>query len=89
MAQTAPSDANGNINNNTTIKELAGSVKSLGLEIDIQTKPINGFTIIAGYSFNETKYTKSNNFKVGTELVYNPKHTVNGRFCKKLLGKKS
>ena len=78
LAQTAPSDANGNINNNTTIKELAGSVKSLGLEIDIQTKPINGFTIIAGYSFNETKYTKSNNFKVGTELVYNPKHTVNG-----------
>ncbi len=30
-----------------------------------------------GYSFNETKFTKSNIYVIGSELRYNPKNTAN------------
>jgi iron complex outermembrane receptor protein len=33
--------------------------------------------LIAGYSFNETKYTKSNIYDTGTHLRFSPKHTAN------------
>ena len=65
-----------NGNTNTNIKELAGSYQSKGLEVDI-TGNYNGFTLIAGYSFNETKYTKSNIYDKGTFLRFTPKHTAN------------
>ena len=32
---------------------------------------------MAGYSYNQTTYTKSNTFIVGSELRYNPNHTAN------------
>jgi iron complex outermembrane recepter protein len=32
---------------------------------------------MAGYSYNETKYTRSNTFIVGSFLKYNPNHTAN------------
>jgi len=48
-----------NNNTNTNIKELTGSYASKGVEIDI-TANHKGFKAMAGYSFNETKYTKSN-----------------------------
>ena len=32
---------------------------------------------MAGYSFNETKYTKSNIFDKGTQLRFTPKNTAN------------
>lgn len=73
LAQT--SLANGNTNSN--IKELAGEVTSKGLEVDLTAKPFEGFSVIAGYSFNETKYTKSNTYIVGSKLRYNPSHTAN------------
>lgn len=66
---------NGNTNSN--IKELAGEVTSKGVEVDITAKPIKGLNIIAGYSFNETKYTESNTYIVGSFLRYNPNHTAN------------
>jgi len=56
---------------------LAGEVTSKGLEVDIATKPVYGFQFIAGYSFNETKYTESNTYVVGSKLRYNPQHTAN------------
>ncbi len=77
LAQTALLDANGNANNNTNIKELAGEVTSKGVEIDLGTKAFHGFQVLAGYSFNETKYTKSNTYIVGSKLRYNPQHTAN------------
>jgi iron complex outermembrane receptor protein len=77
LAQTALVDANGNANSNSNIKELAGEVTSKGLEVDIATKPVYGFQFIAGYSFNETKYTESNTYVVGSKLRYNPQHTAN------------
>lgn len=38
---------------------------------------MHGFTFIAGYSFNETKYTQSNIYIEGSRLRYNPAHTAN------------
>ena len=67
--------ANGNTN--TNIKELAGEVTSQGVEVDLKSKPFLGFSLMAGYSFNETKYTKSNIFVEGSLLKYNPNHTAN------------
>lgn len=65
-----------NGNTNTNIKELSGAYQSKGLEIDI-TAQHNGLKLIAGYSFNETKYTKSNIYDIGTHLRFSPKHTAN------------
>jgi len=58
-------------------KELAGEVTSKGLEIDVMSKPWSGFSLIAGYSYNDTRYTKSNSFVKGSRLVYNPANTAN------------
>jgi iron complex outermembrane recepter protein len=73
LAQT--SLANGNTN--TNIRELAGEVTSRGVELDLKSKPFLGFSLMAGYSFNETKYTKSNIYIVNSLLRYNPNHTAN------------
>jgi iron complex outermembrane receptor protein len=73
LAQT--SLANGNTN--TNIKELAGETRSQGIELDIIANPFKGLSIMAGYSFSETKYIKSNTYIEGSELRYNPKNTAN------------
>ena len=73
LAQT--SLANGNTN--TNIKELAGQVTSKGVEIDLTTKPIHGFNFMAGYSYNDSRYTKSNTYFTGSKLQYAPAHIVN------------
>ena len=65
-----------NGNTNTNIKELAGSYTSKGVEIDI-TGNFKNFRAMAGYSFNETKYTKSNIYNPGTHLRFAPKNTAN------------
>jgi iron complex outermembrane receptor protein len=65
-----------NGNTNTNIKELAGAYQSKGVEIDV-TGHLKSWKLIAGYSFNETKYTKSNIYDVGTHLRFSPKHTAN------------
>jgi iron complex outermembrane recepter protein len=71
----------GNPNNiPVNAQELAGEVTSQGVEVDLMTKKYNRFSLIAGYSFNETKYTKSTNFEVGSKLRYNPQHTANASF---------
>jgi iron complex outermembrane recepter protein len=73
LAQT--SLANGNTN--TNVRELAGEVTAQGVEVDIKSKPFLGFSLMAGYSYNETRYTKSNIFIEGSLLRYNPNHTAN------------
>lgn len=82
LAQT--SLANGNTNSN--IKELVGEVQSKGLEIDIAFNPITNLNLLAGYSFNETKYTKTNTYIVGDLLRYNPNHTANISANYKVIG---
>jgi len=73
LAQT--SLANGNTNSN--IKELAGETKSQGVEVDAVFKSIKNLSVMVGYSFNETKYTQSNIYVIGSQLRYNPKNTAN------------
>ncbi len=76
LAQT--SLENGNTNSN--IKELAGATRTQGVELDLIANPVKGLSIIAGYSFSETKYTQSNTYIVGSQLKYNPKNTANLSF---------
>jgi iron complex outermembrane receptor protein len=62
-------------------RELVGEVTSKGVEFDIATKSFDGFSFIAGYSYNDTRYTESNgansSVKEGDRLRYNPSHTAN------------
>ncbi len=58
-------------------RELAGEVTSKGLEVDLTTKPVYGFSVLAGYSYNDTRYTRSNIYIDGSRLRYNPSHTAN------------
>ena len=73
LAQTNLS--NGNVN--TNIKELAGEVTSKGFEVDLATKSYKGLSFIGGYSYNDTRYTASNIYIIGSRLLYNPQHTAN------------
>lgn len=65
-----------NNNVNTNIKELAGSYTSKGVEIDLAGN-FKNIRVMAGYSFNETKYTKSNIYDKGVQLRFTPKNTAN------------
>jgi iron complex outermembrane receptor protein len=76
LAQT--SLENGNTNSN--IKELAGATRTQGIELDLIANPVKDLSIIAGYSFSETIYTKSNTYIEGSQLKYNPKNTANLSF---------
>jgi len=60
-----------------TYKELAGGTKSHGVEVDLVAHPIQGLSILAGYSYTEIKYTASNIYIVGSSLLYMPKNTAN------------
>lgn len=66
-----------NGNTNTNIKELAGEITSQGVEVDLMTKEWKGLSFIGGYSYNDTKYTKTNTYIVGSKLLYNPNNTAN------------
>jgi iron complex outermembrane recepter protein len=59
------------------VYELAGEVTSKGIELDVMSKSVNGFSVIAGYSYNDTRYTKSTQYIEGSKLRYNPPYTGN------------
>ena len=84
LAQTAEFKANGSVNTDTTIKVLSGETKSKGIEIDLTARPITGFSINAGYSYNDMRYTKTSgtngSFIVGDRLVRTPANTANMSF---------
>ena len=69
-----------NGNTYSYVKVLAGEVKSQGVEVDVVANPVKGLSILAGYSFNETKYVDSDYFIEGSQLKYNPKNTANLNF---------
>ena len=83
FAQTALFLADGvTPNTNSNIRELSGETTSKGVEVDLMTKPVKGFNIIAGYSYNDMRYTGMNGNtvngnKLGDRLRYNPAHTAN------------
>lgn len=85
LAQTAEFKADGvTPNTDTTIKVLNGATKSKGIEIDITAKPFEGVNINAGYSYNDSRYTKTSggngSFIEGDRLVRTPANTANLSF---------
>jgi iron complex outermembrane receptor protein len=58
-------------------RENGGQTQSKGVELDIETKTIQGFSMHGGYSYNDTRYTKSTLYVPGSKLRYNPSHTAN------------
>lgn len=82
LAQTAQFKADGvTPNNDTNLKEMTGQTTSDGVEIDISGHPAKGLDIMAGYSYNYMRYTKTKdvkgNYVEGERLVNNPSHTAN------------
>lgn len=82
LAQMAPFLKDGVTPNNlSTIKELTGQTTSDGIELDIVGHPAIGLDIMAGYSYNHMRYTKTSGEKgsyiEGEKLVGNPDHTAN------------
>lgn len=82
LAQTAQFEKDGvTPNNNTSLKELVGQSTSKGVELDINGHPVKGLDVIAGYSFNDMRYTKTPDTKgsyvEGERLVGTPVHTTN------------
>ena len=84
LAQTAELNASGNLNTDTTIKILSGETTSKGIEIDISAKPFEGLNIMAGYSYNDMRFTKTTgatgSFIEGDRLVRTPANTANLSF---------
>ena len=58
-------------------QELAGEVTSKGLEVDVRSQAYRGWSVLAGYSYNHTAYTRSSIYPDGSRLRYNPAHTAN------------
>ncbi len=82
LAQTAPFLKDGvTPNNNTAIKALTGQTTSDGVELDVTGQPMVGLSLMAGYSYNYMRYTKTpeakGNFITGERLVNSPAHTAN------------
>ncbi|RYY45101.1 MAG: TonB-dependent receptor, partial [Chitinophagaceae bacterium] len=81
LAQTAQFLADGTANNNSAIKDLTGQTTSNGVELDIAAQPIPGLQLLAGYSYNDMRYTKTKKGKgyyfEGDRLVNTPAHTAN------------
>jgi len=82
LAQTAEFDKDGNPNSNSNLKELTGQTTSKGIELDILANFFKGFSLIAGYSYNDMRYTKTpgnkGSYVEGQRLVNTPAHTANG-----------
>ncbi|MFV8371364.1 TonB-dependent siderophore receptor [Flavobacterium sp. LB2P74] len=84
LAQTAEFKADGSNNTDTTIKVLNGETRSKGIEIDITARPMEGLNIIAGYSYNDMRYTKTSGLNgstiEGDRVVRTPANTANLSF---------
>jgi iron complex outermembrane receptor protein len=82
LAQTAQLDKDGNQNSNSALKALVGETTSNGIEIDLAGHPTPGLDIMAGYSYNDMRFSNvpkgPNNYVEGERLVNTPAHTANG-----------
>ena len=84
LAQTAEFKADGTPNTDTTIKVLSGATKSKGVEVDVTARPVVGLGVMAGYSYNDMRYSKTSGLKgsfiEGDRLVRVPANTANLSF---------
>jgi iron complex outermembrane receptor protein len=88
LAQTAPNKADGSLNVDNSLKILGGATKSKGIEIDVTANPVEGLNIIAGYSYNDMRYTKTSgtngSFIEGDRVARTPQTTANLSFFYKV-----
>lgn len=84
LAQMAEFKADGTPNTDTNIKVLSGGTKSKGIEVDLSARPVDGLSIIAGYSYNDMRYTKTSglngSFIEGDRVARTPSNTANLSF---------
>ncbi|MFD2885913.1 TonB-dependent receptor [Chitinophaga cymbidii] len=66
-----PSPANPNI----SVQD--GTQKSAGVDVDIMASPVDGLQIVAGYGYNDSKFTKDAAGKEGKRPFATPEHTGN------------
>jgi iron complex outermembrane recepter protein len=82
LAQMAQFKADGSVNSDANIKELTGETTSDGIELDLNGTLDNGLTFLAGYSYNDMRYSKTSglngSYLEGERLVSSPAHTANG-----------
>lgn len=84
LAQTAEFTADGSLNTNNQLKVLGGGTKSKGIEVDVTARPAEGMSIVAGYSYNDMRYTNTSgtngSFVEGDRVVRTPANTANLSF---------
>jgi iron complex outermembrane receptor protein len=82
LAQQAILLADGTPNTNSNIKELTGETTSDGFDIDFSGTLSKHLYFMAGYGYNNARYTHSSGIKgavvEGEKLNNNPANTVNG-----------
>lgn len=82
LAQTAPNKLDGSVNTDTTKKILSGETTSKGIELDATYQLNESISILAGYSYNDMRFTKTNgvvagSFIEGDRVARTPQHTAN------------
>ena len=81
LAQQAEFRADGTLNSDATVKELKGQTTSDGLELDLNGTISKNIYFIAGYGFNNMRFTRTSGAKgsniQGEQVVINPRHTGN------------
>jgi len=82
LVQMAQFTADGKENTDANLREMTGETTSDGVELDLNGTLDNGFTFLAGYSYNNMRYTKTSglngSYLEGERLVNSPAHTANG-----------
>jgi iron complex outermembrane receptor protein len=81
LAIVSPYKADGvTVNSDNTLKTFSGQTTSDGFEIDITGYMSKNLYFIAGYSYNNARYTKTSGLKgsniTSEQLVINPKNTA-------------
>ncbi|HEY2580854.1 MAG TPA: TonB-dependent siderophore receptor, partial [Mucilaginibacter sp.] len=76
-----PFKADGTVNSDNTVKQLNGQTTSDGFDIDVTGVLSKNFYFIAGYAYNNARYTKTSGLKgspiLGERLVISPVRTAN------------
>lgn len=85
LAQMAPYKLDGSENTVSTVRMLSGETKSKGIEVDVNVKPIEGLSILAGYSYNDMRFADTNegvvgSFIEGQRVARTPRNTANLSF---------
>lgn len=81
FAQMAQFKTDGSANSDANLKEFNGASQSDGVELDVTATIVEGLNLIAGYSYNYMRYTKTlpgTGILEGERLVGTTKNTANG-----------